>query len=316
MDIIAEMGPVFLGSRLRRLADRLQAGAMAILDEAGLPLQPPHMAVFACLRGGPRTIGQLTKAIGISQPAVTRSVGQLARLGLVTDRPTTDQRTRLVELTPAGASAAARVACDLWPRIGQAAEALLDGDAGPFLARLGALERALEKSSLSERAALAGPVALRLVEYEDRLAPLFHDMNVQWIEEMFTLEAADRDMLENPRDRIIDAGGVILFAEAPGLGVIGTCALLKGADGGYELAKMAVRAPARGLHAGRFLLNAAIARAISLGADPLYLLTNRRCAAAVHLYQQMGFAHDPAIMAQHGARYARCDVAMRYAGPK
>ena len=44
---------------------------------------------------------------------------------------------------------------------------------------------------------------------------------------MFALEPADREVLENPRERIIDPGGVILFVEAEGLGVIGTCALRK-----------------------------------------------------------------------------------------
>ena len=46
----------------------------------------------------------------------------------------------------------------------------------------------------------------------------------------------------------------------------------------------------------------------------LYLLTNRKCAPAIHLYEKLGFEHDAAIMAEYGARYKRCDVAMRYRG--
>ena len=61
------------------------------------------------------------------------------------------------------------------------------------------------------------------------------------------------------------------------------------------------------------VLGAVIARARQIGADPLYLLTNRDCAAAIHLYEKLGFRHDAGIMADYGARYARCDVAMRYA---
>ena len=53
-----------------------------------------------------------------------------------------------------------------------------------------------------------------------------------------------------------------------------------------------------------------------MGADPLYLLTNRACAAAIHLYEKHGFVHDAGIMASYGARYARCNVAMRYAGER
>lgn len=154
--------------------------------------------------------------------------------------------------------------------------------------------------------------ALAIREFSDDLAVHFRDINAEWINAMFRLEATDRDVLENPRARIIDAGGVILFVEAGGLGIVGACALQKTGATSYELTKMGVRESARGMKAGEFLLAAIIERANSLGADPLYLLTNTRCAAAIHLYEKLGFRHDAEIMARYGARYERCDVAMRY----
>ncbi len=152
-----------------------------------------------------------------------------------------------------------------------------------------------------------------LHEFSDDLAHHFHDINVEWIEAMFRLEATDRKVLENPRAQIIAGGGTILFVEAPGLGIVGTCALQKTGETSFELTKMGVRSAARGLKAGEFLLAAIIARAQALGADPLYLLTSARCEAAIHLYEKLGFRHDAQIMADYGARYARCDVAMRHA---
>jgi N-acetylglutamate synthase-like GNAT family acetyltransferase len=151
--------------------------------------------------------------------------------------------------------------------------------------------------------------------FDDALAVHFHDINAQWIEAMFHLEDTDRQVLENPRARIIDAGGDILFVEAQGLGIVGTCALQKTGPTSYELTKMGVRESARGRKAGEFLLAAVIDRAMALGADPLYLLTNTRCAAAIHLYEKHGFRHDAGIMAAYGSRYARCNVAMRYHAP-
>ncbi|GAA4863052.1 GNAT family N-acetyltransferase [Luteimonas vadosa] len=153
---------------------------------------------------------------------------------------------------------------------------------------------------------------LAIHEFRDDLAAHFHDINVEWINAMFRLEDTDRDVLEQPRARIIDPGGRILFVEAEGLGIVGTCALQKTGPTSYELTKMGVRETARGRKAGECLLAAVIERARSLGADPLYLLTNSKCAAAIHLYEKHGFRHDAGIMAQYGARYERCDVAMRY----
>jgi N-acetylglutamate synthase-like GNAT family acetyltransferase len=154
---------------------------------------------------------------------------------------------------------------------------------------------------------------LRILPFRDGLAGAFHDINAQWIQSMFVLEPTDREVLDNPRARIIDPGGDILFVEADGLGIVGTCALQKTGTGQFELTKMGVLETARGSGAGRFLLAAMIARAQALGAERLYLLTSSKCVSAIHLYETAGFAHDAGIMAEFGARYARCDVAMLYA---
>lgn len=156
---------------------------------------------------------------------------------------------------------------------------------------------------------------LKILNWRDDLATDFHDINAEWIRTMFVLEDTDRDVLENPRARIIDPGGDILFVEADGLGVVGACALQKTGEGRFELTKMGVRESARGRKAGEFLLDAMIRRAHDRGAETLYLLTNARCAPAIHLYEKAGFAHDAEIMRDYGARYQRCDVAMRYVGP-
>ncbi len=75
---------------------------------------------------------------------------------------------------------------------------------------------------------------------------------------------------------------------------------------------MGVREAARGHKAGEFLLRAVLVRAEELGAKELYLLTNSKCEAAIHLYEKVGFVHDAEIMRDFGARYARSNVAMRY----
>ena len=194
--------------------------------------------------------------------------------------------------------------------------------AAPLLAATDAIT--LDTSNLTRDQAIAAatalceraPPALTLHDFTPALAQHFHDINVEWITAMFSLEPADREVLEHPEAAIIQPGGAILFVEAQGLGIVGTAALRKTGrktgETAFELTKMGVRETARGLKAGEFLLAAAIERAAMLGADPLYLLTNHKCEAAIHLYEKLGFQHDAEIMAQYAARYQRCDVAMRY----
>ena len=170
----------------------------------------------------------------------------------------------------------------------------------------------LDERPLNQRSLGASTAGLSVREFSDDLAGAFRDINAQWIAAMYRLEGTDQDVLDNPRARIVEPGGDILFVEAEGLGIVGACALQKTGEGRYELTKMGVLESARGRKAGEFLLKAAIERAERMGAEVLYLLSNRKSAAAIHLYEKLGFVHDAEIMREYGARYERCDVAMRY----
>lgn len=154
---------------------------------------------------------------------------------------------------------------------------------------------------------------IAFLPYTDALAPHFQAINAAWIEAMFALEPHDEEVLANPRAFIIDKGGTILFAATPDGAIVGTGALMPTQPGCYELTKMGVREAARGSGAGALLLAALIDHARALpDLDTLYLLTSRKCEAAIHLYEKAGFVHDAGIMARFGGDYARCDVAMRY----
>jgi N-acetylglutamate synthase-like GNAT family acetyltransferase len=158
------------------------------------------------------------------------------------------------------------------------------------------------------------PSNLQIVEYKAELAPQFKAINQEWISSMFKMEPKDERVLDNPQSAILDGGGHILFVELEGVGIVGTCALLKTGKDEYELTKMGVLASARGQNAGKFLLKAIIAKAKALGAQRLYLLTNKACASAIHLYEAHGFRHSEEIMRDFGSEYSRCDVAMIYQG--
>jgi DNA-binding MarR family transcriptional regulator/N-acetylglutamate synthase-like GNAT family acetyltransferase len=315
-DILRERGPLFLGSRLKRLAERMQAEVSHVAEKAGLTIQPSQYSLLATLdRYGAQTIGELTAAMELSQPAITRMAAKLAEMGLVTiDRRHKDQRHKTVSLTERGRVDLEHSKLHVWPKVEAAVTELLRGLNGPLLDQVAAIERLLAEKPLDQRALAAAKAeeSLTILEYADALAPAFRDINAQWISAMYQMERADIELLDNPRARIIDRDGEILFVAAEGLGVVGTCALLKTGEDQYELTKMGVLESARGRKAGEFLLRAVIARAERLGAKRLYLLSNRKSAAAVHLYEKLGFAHDAGIMQEFGARYERCNVAMLY----
>jgi len=161
-----------------------------------------------------------------------------------------------------------------------------------------------------------GITPIQIIDYSPELLPYFKSINEEWIESMFTLEETDRNVLENAEALIINRGGKILFATHAEHGVVGTCALLKKAAGEFELTKMGVFEKARGLKVGDALLQEVIQLAETLQITNLFLLTNKICEAAIHLYYKHGFVDDEEIMKRFGPTYKRCNVAMRYRGIK
>lgn len=311
-DVLAGLGVGFLGSRLKRLAERIQADAAEVARSLDVPVAPAQISLLMTIHlHGPLTVGELSERLGLAQPTVTRALGTLEKFVEVRRSPG-DQRSKRLALTKKGAALMARLQTELMPRIEPAAASLIEGLRGGFMQGLATLESRLAEASLLSRVEAAGPPAMWVRDFSDDLAEAFHRINAEWIEEMFTLEENDLALLSKPRELILDKGGVVLFAETPKLGVVGTCALMVSKDGWVELTKMGVLKRARGLKVGEFLLAKTLERASSLGFDKVYLLTNKKCAAAIHLYEKRGFVHDAKIMRSFGARYERCDVAMSY----
>jgi GNAT superfamily N-acetyltransferase len=147
---------------------------------------------------------------------------------------------------------------------------------------------------------------MQVVDFEPRYAEAFKALNEEWITRHFTMEAKDAAMLADPVGLIIDRGGRILMLLDEGRPV-GCCALLPLADGGLELAKMAVTASVQGKGLGRALMQAAIDRARAAGAPRLWLETNSALAPALSLYRSTGFRDVPPV---RGSDYARADVVM------
>jgi len=146
---------------------------------------------------------------------------------------------------------------------------------------------------------------MEIVEFEPRHAEAFRTLNEAWISKHFTLEAKDREVLNDPEGKIIARGGRIFMALKDGAPV-GCVALMKMGDGGYEVAKMTVSEALRGSGLGRRLMQRCIDAGAELGATRLYLETNSGLGPALGLYRAMGFRD----LAPMETPYARADVFM------
>lgn len=146
-----------------------------------------------------------------------------------------------------------------------------------------------------------------IVPFRREFAGDFRRLNLDWIRELFSVEEADRRVLDDPESAIVGKGGAIFFAlDEASSEVIGTAAMIRIDGVRCELAKMAV-APAHRRHGvGELLGRACLEWARNNGIHKVVLETNRQLDGAIRLYERLGFRHAPA----HASDYARADVFM------
>jgi DNA-binding MarR family transcriptional regulator len=129
-DIVADLGYLVLGTRLKRLAEQLQAGVSEVLAEIGVPVQPGQLTLLVALEKKEQglTVAELVQAVGVSQPGVSRALGALQRSGFVElEGDADDARIRRPVLTPKAREMLDRIRASVFPSVSGAAEELCKG---------------------------------------------------------------------------------------------------------------------------------------------------------------------------------------------
>lgn len=150
-------------------------------------------------------------------------------------------------------------------------------------------------------------VPVRIVPFSETYKDAFRQLNEEWIIKYFEMEEMDRLALHNPKEYILDKGGYIAVALLNDKAV-GVCALIPCAYEGYdfELSKMGVSPKAQGMGIGKLLGQHIIEKAKQLGAQKIFLESNRVLAPALALYKKLGFKE----MTKVASPYARSDIQM------
>jgi DNA-binding MarR family transcriptional regulator/N-acetylglutamate synthase-like GNAT family acetyltransferase len=294
MDFYAQTGKMALGSRLRRLSEQMTEEAAALYNLYQVDLQPKWFPVFYSLSagGGEMTITDLAREIGHTHPSVSQIVREMAARGYVTERKgDADGRKNFVVLSPAGRELREKIQ----PQINDVTAAIdkaMKETHHDLWKAIGEWEFLLEQKSLFDRVReerkMRESSEVVIVEFDSRYQSAFRQLNEEWITKYFQMEESDHKALDHPIEYIIDRGGYILMALYHGE-PIGTCALIRMDDGGFELAKMAVSPKAQGLGIGYLLGKACIDKARVLGAPRVYLESNTLLKPAIKLYQKLGF---------------------------
>ncbi len=148
--------------------------------------------------------------------------------------------------------------------------------------------------------------SLEIVDFSDDWAKDFAALNYEWIEKYFAVEEHDREILDRPREFVIDPGGQIFMAIIDGQAA-GTVALIPDGEDIMELTKMAVSPNFQGLGIGGKLMARCIEYAKEPGIKTVFLESNRKLAPALNLYRKFGFVEVPG---HPDSFYSRADIRM------
>jgi DNA-binding MarR family transcriptional regulator/N-acetylglutamate synthase-like GNAT family acetyltransferase len=312
MEFFKEAGKMALGSRLRLLTEKITEDAAQIYSLYGVDMQPKWFPVFYVLsKGEGKTITAIAKEIGHTHPSVSKITAEMVKAGyLLEKKDKSDGRRNLVQLSKKGKDTVIQMA-DQLRDVEQAIDEISSQTRNDLWKAIEEWEYLLEGKSLLRRVLetkkLREGNSIRIVAYTPAYQQAFRDLNEEWINTYFKMEAADYKALDHPNEYILDKGGYILVAldgETP----VGVCALIKMDDPvyEYELAKMAVSPKAQGKSVGYKLGSAIVEKARSLGAHNLYLESNTILKPAIGLYQKLGFKK----VAGRATPYERCNIQM------
>ncbi len=315
---LQELDLLALGTRFRVLSESMMATVKAFYEEYNLAFEPRWFPLFRTVHKQPG-IGMmvLSQQLGVSHAAINAFCRQLLEAGLIELTPDPgDARIKQVTLSQAGHILHTRLE-PAWFVLGQALDTAFGPQAAEIRRMLAVVEEAVEdravarglKSVMKRDAVMAG---LDIVPY-DPADPdhkrYFAALNIEWLEQYFTVEPVDHTMFADPDSYILAPGGAIYMARVHGQ-IVGTCALIKRSETVYEMGKMAVSRLFQAKGIGTALVNVIEDHARRLGLSTLYLTSSTKLPHAVPTYRKLGWVDSAEPL--HTA-YRRSDISLQKA---
>ena len=313
MDLVAELGALALGSRMKRLSTELLRDVNNIYNYVGVKFESTWFTTFYALyQESPLAITEIAKKLSISHAAVNQICKALLKEELISEeKDKNDERRRLVKLTKKGIDTAAKLE-ETWRVIQEAVSDIIMESSFDMLGAILEFENSLARKTVSERAIQKIKdrqlSEIEIIDFEPKYARFFAQLNYEWLEKYFEIEDIDRRVLDHPQKEIINKDGYILLAKFNNE-VVGTVALMKFEDGIYELTKMAVTKKYQGKQIGKKLMLAALNKAKKEKIKTVYLESNTKLVAAVNMYSKMGFINVP-MTHIHVSEYKRTNIKM------
>ncbi|MFN8322144.1 MAG: GNAT family N-acetyltransferase [Chitinophagales bacterium] len=293
-DLIKHLGELAFATRLKRLAESLQADVGRIYRKMNIDFEPKWFTMlYALYHNDKMSVVELASLLGLSHPAIIQFGEQMqAKKIVVFAKDKKDARKKMIQLTAKGRNIFEGIEPVL-QEIEIANRQFLRETGTDVLGVIERMEKQLKLKSMyqrvNERLAENFRKEVQIVTYKPELKTHFTRLNTEWLMRYFKVEPVDEYILNHPEKEILNKDGEMFFALYHNE-VIGTCAIKKSGPSTYELLKMAVTDKFQSQGVGKMLLDRAVDYAKSKKAKTMELNTSRKLEAAMKLYESYGFS--------------------------
>jgi DNA-binding MarR family transcriptional regulator len=146
MDLMKDLGALAFGSRLKRLSDKIMRQASGVYQSYALDFEPKWFPLFYLLSQQTEMgIMEIADNLGITHPAVIQIAKELEKKRWITSvKSKSDGRKRILTLTKKGKELLPQLR-DIWEKIRQVNEALIQSHQHNLLLAMDEMENALNE---------------------------------------------------------------------------------------------------------------------------------------------------------------------------
>ncbi len=230
MDFYKQAGALILGTRLKRLSERILNDISLIYAKLSIDFEPSWFPVFFLLNKNKRmSISEIAKILGITHSAVSQMVNVLRKRKLVRFiKDNGDQRKKVLEFTPEG-SQLTKELISVWFSLENSTQNMLNEGkhCSNLFNVLDEMENILQNKSLLPRVLenirSRKIEDLEIIPYRSEHRQDFKKMMFQWFADNYYEGTLDTGPI-NHTEKMIDKGELIVLLAKTGCEIIGAAA--------------------------------------------------------------------------------------------
>ncbi|MCZ2720452.1 helix-turn-helix domain-containing GNAT family N-acetyltransferase [Marinomonas sp. 15G1-11] len=308
-----QFGVLTLGSRLKRLSDRLFLDVQELYMACKVPISGTYFPILKLLQvSGPLSVVEVASELRLSHPAISKQVAKMIKEDLL-DKiiDTKDSRRFILTLSVKGQLAMLK-AEPVLNEIKFVLEQTNSLSQGDFLTTLKQFEDQLMAGELCFKV-LDRLNPIKIIPFDSAYLDEFNRINLAWLTRFFPTQIteSERLLLKEPQEKVINKGGSVWLAisDRPESNrLLGAVIVLPTSSPiRIEMAKLSVVDHAQKMGVAQTLMDTVITYAKDNDIKIISLETSSRLTQAQNLYLRNGFiekAH-PTV-----SSYERADIYM------